>query len=323
VGLTAVFLIGGVWYLSRTITLADIQQALLLADGRYILLALAAFTLNGTLKAWRWRVLLSPNNEKRLSFTAVFWAIWLGQFVNTMLPFLRLGEIGRVYALNQQTGFGKTQAISTVLIEKSMEIVFLGLILLLLIPLAVLPQAAQQLGVAFTVTASFLLLTMGFVTYQTEKVIKLLQRFLTLLPTSIEQWFSGKLISGLKGLSALRHTHSLRSIFLASLLITLLDITVPYVLFIAFSLPLGIVAAILVNVAIAIVTTPPTTPGELGIFEAAVLFTLQQVGQSDTAVIFSYALVFHLCTLLPKIILGSIATIRTKWSWRFMQSQSK
>jgi len=35
-----------------------------------------------------------------------------------------------------------------------------------------------------------------------------------------------------------------------------------------------------------------------------------------TAVIFSYAVVFHFCTLLPKIALGSLAAAQTKWSWQ-------
>ena len=43
VGLTAVLLIGGVWYLSRTLNFSDVQQAIAAADGRFIGLAFLVF----------------------------------------------------------------------------------------------------------------------------------------------------------------------------------------------------------------------------------------------------------------------------------------
>jgi uncharacterized protein (TIRG00374 family) len=321
--ITLALLGGGIWYLSHTIDFSDIKTALLAADGRFILLGLLIFILNGSIKAWRWQVLLAPDKEEPVSYTAVFWAIWLGQFVNTILPFLRLGEIGRAYAINQQTSYSKAQAVSTMLIEKSLELFLLGLILLLLIPLSVLPPNFDQLGIVLAFTATILLLGMGLLVYKTNQIVTQLQRLFRHLPAKIELWLHHSLISGLKGLSALRMGTSISAMVLLSLLITLLDILIPYVLFFAFALPLSFSTAILINIAIALVTTPPTAPGELGIFEAAVFFVLAQVGQAEvlgTAVIFSYALVFHLCTLLPKIIFGSLAAMQTKWSWQHLNT---
>jgi uncharacterized protein (TIRG00374 family) len=317
--ITAVLLIGGSWYLSRTIDYSDIQQAVAGADGRFIGLALLIFILNGSVKAWRWRILLAPNAEKTVPYTAVFWAIWLGQFVNTVLPFLRLGEIGRAYAIHQQIGFSKTQAVSTMLIEKSLELILLGLTVLLLLPFVVLPPNAERLGIFLAITATTFLLGMAMITTQTKRVITLLNRALAPFPNAVQGWVNQRLILGLNGLMALRSGRSLPAIGLTSIVITSLDIALPYTLFFAFALPYGLSVAILINVAVALVTTPPTAPGELGIFEAAVLFVLAQVGQAegvDTAVIFSYALLFHLCTLLPKIAFGTLAAVQTKWSWR-------
>lgn len=324
-GLTAVLLIGGIWYLSRTIHFADIGNALLAADGRFIFLALLIFILNGSVKALRWRVLLAPDEEKSVPYTAVFWSIWLGQFVNVILPFLRVGEISRAYAINQQIGTSKIQAVSTIVIEKSLELIFLGLTVLLLIPFAALPPNTEQLGILLAITATLFLLGMGIVTAQTERVIQLLRRILTPFPTVVMKWFDQHLISGLNGLTALRSGRSLWSVGFLSILIISLDIALPYVLFFAFALPLSFSVAVLINVAVALVTTPPTAPGELGIFEAAVFFVLAQVGQTEalgTAVIVSYAVVFHLCTLLPKIALGSLAAMQTKWSWQRLSTPS-
>ncbi len=323
--ITAVLLVGGLWYLSRHIDFGDIWQALRAADGRFIIAALLIFILNGSLKAWRWRVLLAPDEEVRLPYAAVFWAIWLGQFVNTVLPFMRLGEIGRAYAINQQINYSKVQAISTMLIEKSLELILLGLTVLMLIPFAVLPPNAERLGVFLAIATTLFLVGMGIVTSQSNRVTWLLKYLLAPFPTRVKLWFDRHLLSGLNGLAALRSRRSLLAVGLSSMLITTLDIALPYTLFFAFSLPLNFSVAVLINVAVALVTTPPTAPGELGIFEAAVFFVLSQVDQAevlDTAVIISYALIFHLCTLLPKVLFGGLAAVQTNWTWRQLNAST-
>lgn len=321
-GLTAVLLIGGVWYLSQTITLAELQAALAAANGWLILLGLLIFVGNGSLKAWRWQSLLAPKDTGEMPYTAVFWAIWLGQFINSVLPFLRLGEIGRAYAINHLTGYSKTQAVSTMLIEKSVEVIFLGFTVILLIPFAALPPSAAQLGLVLALVAIMILVGLALITYKTDWLIRALQNVLRFFPEKLAHWLNRRVVSGLKGLAALQHGRSLRATLITSVAIICLDIALPYTLILAFALPLGLWVAVLLNVAVALVTTPPTAPGELGIFEAAVLFVMAQVGQADTAVLFSYALVFHLCTLLPKLILGSVAALQTKWSWRGLQTAS-
>ena len=205
------------------------------------------------------------------------------------------------------------------LIEKSLELILLGLTVLLLLPFAVLPPNTEQLGLLLAIVAALFLLVMGLVTSQTARVIRLLQRLLAPFPEKIQGWVNRHLISGLAGLVALRNRRSVQAIGLSSLLITSLDIALPYTLFFAFTLPLNLGVAVLINVAVGLVTTPPTAPGELGIFEAAVLFVLAQLGQTEalgTAVIVSYAIVFHLCTLLPKLVLGGLAAVQTNWSWQ-------
>ncbi len=324
-GLTAVLLIGGVWYLAKTVDFADIGAALQAANGRFIFLGFLIFITNGSLKAWRWRVLLSPEQPDKLRYTAVFWAIWLGQLVNSVLPFLRLGEVGRAYAINQQIGISKTQAVSSMLIEKSVELILLGLTVLLLIPFAVLPPNTEQVGLILAIVAAVFLLGMGLVTTQTERVIRILQRVTSKLPEKGQHWINRRLILGLDGLAALRHRRSLAAIALSSVGIVCLDIALPYTLFFVFDLPFSLAIAVLINVAVALVTTPPTAPGELGIFEAAVFFVLAQVGQNEvvgTAVIISYAVIFHLCTLLPKLALGGLAAVQTNWSWRQVEAQN-
>jgi uncharacterized protein (TIRG00374 family) len=309
-------LTGGIWYLSRTIDFADIGQALLAADGRFILLALLIFILNGGLKAWRWRVLLAPDAEEHIPYAAVFWAIWLGQFVNVILPFLRLGEISRAYAINHQAGFSKVRALSTIIIEKSVELIMLGLLVLVLLPILALPENMQSTGLTFLLIAGVVVAGLGVVAYQTSWVIAQLQRLFQLLPQTIEARLSQLLIGGLEGLASLRSRSAVGRLLISSVLLVLLGLLTPFLLFQAFQIPLGLAEAAVVDSALSLTTSAPSTPGQLGIFEGTVVLVLYQFGQTNQALTVSYAVAFHLVVLLPKILLGGLAASRTNWRWQ-------
>lgn len=315
-GLTAVLLIGGLWYLSRTIDFADVQRAIASANGWYILLALAVFVLNGSLKAWRWRVLLVPDREKNVPFAAVFWAIWLGQFVNNVVPFLRLGEISRAYAIHQQTGLGKVRSLSTIVVEKSLELIMLGLLLLVLLPIFALPDAWQSSSQSLLLIAAVSLIGLTFIAYKTSFVIAQLRRLFGLLPRGLEERLDRLLISGLEGLASLRSGTAVLRLLGSSVLLMILSLLTPFLLFQAFSLPLGIAEAAVVDSALSLTTSAPSTPAQLGIYEGTVVVVLSQFGQIDQAVAFSFAVVYHLLVLLPKFVLGGLAAQRTNWRWQ-------
>ena len=315
-GLTAVLLIIGVWALSRTISFADVQQALATANLWLILLAVIIFILNGVVKAWRWRVLLTPDDEENIPFTAVFWAIWLGQFVNIIMPFLRLGEISRAYAINKQTGFGKVRALSTIVIEKSLELIMLGFLIVVLLSLLVLPDTLKSSSQTLMLIAGVLLVGLSVVAYQTSWVIAQLQKLLHLFPEFIEKRLTSLLIGGLEGLSALRSRSAILRLLGSSVLLVILSLLTPFFLFKAFLIPLGLAEAAVVDSALSLTTSAPSTPAQLGVFEGTVVLVLHQFGVINQAVAVSFAVVYHLVVLLPKFVLGGLAASRTQWRWQ-------
>jgi glycosyltransferase 2 family protein len=133
-----VLLIWGVWYVVNEITLAELRHALALADPRYMVLALLVFLATLATKAARWQRQFTPR-ARRPGFAPSFWAMMLGQFMNTAVSFLRLGEIARVFALHQQTGISKLEGLGTLVLEKSLDLIMLVLTLVVLIPLSSCP----------------------------------------------------------------------------------------------------------------------------------------------------------------------------------------
>jgi uncharacterized protein (TIRG00374 family) len=317
--LSAALILLGLWLLNRTVGLNTIWDAMQQADGRYILLALGIMTLNGAIKAWRWGLLLVPQG-KRPSLPHLFWAIWLGQYVNMVIPFLRLGELGRVYALNQQEPIGKARSLGTVVVEKTLDMLLLILTLALLIPFIILPEIITQSGLILALITAAAIGVLYLLAYRTEWFVRLLHALHSklgrFLPGRIRHRLLPILIDGLEGVASLRNHRTTALLVFSSALSALTGIITPYILFLAFAMPYSLAQAALIDSALSITTTPPSTPGQLGVFEATVVFFLDLFGQTEPSVNISYALVFHMVVLLPKIVLGSIAAARTDWKWQ-------
>ncbi len=313
-GIAFLLIAGGIWFLNRTVGLDKIGEAMRLADGRFILLALLIITLNGAVKAWRWGLLLTPNNEK-VPYTSLFWSTWLGQYVNMAVPFLRLGEVARAYAIDQQTDIGKVRALSTMVVEKTLELIMLALLLAIVVPLVVLPEAFGNWWM-LGILAGIILLGLYLLAYQTDFVIRIIERLGRWLPGRLRDKFMPLVLSGLEGIAALRDKRTVLLLLGSSILIIFLSILAPFILFQAMNIPLGLPEAAVVDSALSIVTTPPSTPGQLGVFEGTTVFTLNQFGLKSGALIVSFAIVYHLVVLIPKIIFGGLATSRTHWKWQ-------
>jgi glycosyltransferase 2 family protein len=76
-----------------------------------------------------WRTLL----RGRASYANVFWTICEGYLLNNFLPF-RLGEVGRAFLLGRKTGLGFMDVLSTIVIERVVDLAISAAILLGTVP---------------------------------------------------------------------------------------------------------------------------------------------------------------------------------------------
>ena len=304
----------GIWYLSDKVSLEDIIQAILLAKPGYILLGTGIMLVTVMVKAWRWQLMFRrPDDSPR--YAPIFWSLMLGQYVNLIVPFFRLGEIARIYALNRQTEIPMTRSLGTLVLEKVLDGIMLALTIAILLPLVLLPEFVGEPGwILWTVPIAALLI-LYLLAYQTELITRFFQAMAEKFPTRIARRLLKWSLSGLEGLASLRNTRLSLLLVGSSAFIAFLALLLPYVLFIAFDLPFGLIEAAVIHVVVTIVTTPPSTPGKIGVFNGAVALVLLSYGMADEAVIISYSIVFHLVVIVPQIVLGSIAASRTDWRW--------
>jgi uncharacterized protein (TIRG00374 family) len=315
--LTILLLIAGIYYLLEKVSLIDIGQAFSQVKPFFLGLSIITILLTFLLKAWRWQFLLS-SETKALPFAALFWAMMLGFYVNNVLPFVRLGEIARVYALNYQTGASKIQSLSTLIVEKVLEAVFLGLTVIVLLPFLILPEIIQQSHPIFWLSGvgAAILLILYLLAYQADRVLGQIKRITDFLPFALGNRLNQLATSGLRGLSALREHRLTLSILGSSLLIAVTSVLTPYFLFPAFGIQLGLAEAATIHVGISLALVPPSTPAKIGVFDGVVAFLLVWFGLKNEALIAAYTILFHLVVILPQIIFGSVTASRTKWRWQ-------
>lgn len=299
----------GLWYVTRNVALADLQAALGASRPLYILLALLVFLATTLAKSWRWQMLYQPQ-DRVPPFRHLFWAVNVGQLINTAVPFLRLGELARVYDLGHHTGESKVKALGTLVVEKTLELISLAFLLFALLPFFVLPELVASSGLSGAIVAVAILLALFAIARRPELVRRLALAVLRFFPERWQERLLPWIGSGLAGFSALRSGRASLALTGSTLLITLLAVLTPYVLFAALGFPLGLRHAAAIHIALTVGALPPSTPARIGIFEGIVTFMLATFAVGDNATRLAYALVFHLVVVLPQLVLGGIGLLR-------------
>ncbi len=132
----ASFLLAGVLlYLAlRGIDLREVLGALRRADYTWLLPLVAVALLSHLIRAWRWRILIRALPEVKArerelpSIGAAFASLIIGYMVNYAAP--RLGEVARAANLTARTRIAFSSVFGTVVVDRILDVVVLGLGLL-------------------------------------------------------------------------------------------------------------------------------------------------------------------------------------------------
>jgi uncharacterized protein (TIRG00374 family) len=111
------------------------------------------------LKGWRWQLLFLP--EYRLPYSPVFTSMCAGYLASNVLPG-RAGELVRVVLLVSEEQVSAARTVSTIVVERLLDILTLLAILVLMLPFVKLPpdmtHSAQALGILALVAAGVMVL---------------------------------------------------------------------------------------------------------------------------------------------------------------------
>ncbi len=254
--------------------------------------------------AVRWKAIVA--GVRRISIISAVEGLLIGMLSNVVMPF-KLGEGAKAWLMSRREGLPLATVMSTVLLDRAIDISTLLLFIAIASIAAPLPLTAQKvrsLGIValFALALAFIIAGRWIRGRQPADALT-----------------SGVLSRLLDGFTILGHQHRLTRILGIALLAWLLRAGVIWCAMRAFHLTLPIAAAASVLVAVNVGIAAVAAPGNFGVFElsaAAGLALWDVPGRTALA----FAIVLHAVELVPTVALGLLvqaitgASVRTPTS---------
>ncbi len=294
------------WFINPRAIWTEITQA----NYIYLLPFLPCLLLFLIFRAFRWCLLL----KHQPSLSDAFHIQNIGYMLNMLLPF-RLGEVGRVLLISQNQKITVLQSGSTLVTERLFDLLFF----VILFPFAIanLPNTPSSLQLAAQISGVIAivgLLILIIAANQRPLVNKIYDQT---IGRFTQAPLPKKLLNDLfDGLYALTNWRDAIRLILWSIIIWLPVLLSYGLLLQAVDLSIPPFSVALVVCCAAFGVAAPSSPGQVGVFHAAVTFALVTIlGQSDTAAV-SFAFIYHTIQYLFFIIMGFIALNLKNTTWR-------
>ena len=288
------------WFLVRTINWNDFLVTLSTLPLSSLALAVAIYLISMVVRAFGWRALL----QNKVPPLRAILALNEGYFINNILP-LRLGELGRSLLLGRHTRLGMFQVLSTVVVERSYDMVFASALLL-----SVLPQVFKMDWARPIATLLLVVILCGLValylaaryrTWVEERIARWAARW-----PFLNRWVIPPLHSLLEGFAVLTHPGYFALSFSLLGLTWFLAIIRDWVVLSALSPGIPFWWAILSVSASNLGGALPSAAASLGVFEAAAVAALSLVGMTHEDAL-AYALIVHVTHLIFSSLIGGYA----------------
>jgi uncharacterized protein (TIRG00374 family) len=248
------------------------------------------------LRAWRWYYLYPPGTRPSHLFNATM----IGYMANNLLP-LRAGELVRIYVASRR-GQRFWTTVATLVVERVLDALAVGLTvaaLLLVVPFPRELRWSAFLFMAFDLIAMVVLTVIATAPGACAGVIRALfsrwrwgeRRLLDILATMSE---------GLRGIRAGRH---LGPVLLSSVGIWLVLALAVWAAFQSARLALPLTAAWTVLAFLGLGVSLPSSPGFVGVVQAATVLALNLFGvpRSDAL---SVSILLHAAQFIPVTLIG-------------------
>ncbi len=286
----------------KDIDFGQVWVALKRANYMFVALGILTIVLTLLAKTLRWRFLFYPRQDQ-VRYSRLFSAFVIGHMVNIFAP-ARLGEVARVYLIGESEHISKASALTTVVVEKLIDMVMLLFWLVVLLPIVYLPSWLPRPGAVFIVAIGLMLVVILALAYRGERLLMLFGRFLEILPELARQRIVRQMHLALDGLEALRHRWPSLQIWVWSLFIWCLSASTNYIVFAALGLRLPLSAAFFLLISLQAGVAVPSSPGKVGIFHYICILALS-VFAVDKNVALSYGVILYFVVFLPPSLLGA------------------
>jgi uncharacterized protein (TIRG00374 family) len=294
--------VAGIVFAVRGVALRDTADALAGANLWWLVPAFAVFVVGVALRGLRWWALFHA--DQRPPLREVTRALLVGYFFNNILP-LRAGEAARVISLHGRTNTSRAETVGTVVAERVFDLLALLAILFATYPW--LPELSWIRAAAIFAAAVIVgvaVLVFVLVRWEDRAIHWLLSPLRRIRRDGFAERVEDAAVNATRGMVAIRDPRvALGAIALTVASWVVLGVSF-WILMFAFSLDLPLAAGLLVIFTINVGLVLPSSPGAIGVFEAATVIALEAFGVRQAEAL-SYALVLHLLNLVPFLVVGA------------------
>lgn len=293
---------GALWFALRGVDLREVARALGAARPAPVVAAVILTAAIQVVRAERWRGLFGdgPRPGRR----DAFWIVSFAYLVSTLLP-LRAGDPARAWLAWRRAGAGMAEALATVVAERILD---LGAILALMAFATPGPLAAllgDRLGPGPWASAAVLragiagALALGY--GAAVAVAAHADATRRALGPSLAGRVAARFVNGFAPLARPRVAAAAA---LWSLTLWLLGAASYWLVMRALGIEVPVTVAVVTLGVTAVFAVVPSSPGYVGVFEAAVRVALEGMTDLGPATIASYAVLLHGMTLATLLALG-------------------
>jgi len=263
----------------------------------WLLAGLVLLAIAYVLKWYRWHYLVKYiHPEIRPNQTVGPFFIGVG--VNNIAP-TKLGEIARLIVLHIRSKVSKSAILSTIVVERVFDGLFLALIFLLGARFFQTPAWVTTL----LNVSTLIFVGLGAVLYLAAFSHGFIARFFQRSKSSRLARWMGPVCQGIEALQILRRRKAVVRLSLLSVAVWVLEGGMYFVFLKAFGIHLPFFAAIVIMGVLNFGILVLTSPGSMGTFEFLIIKSLGlfSVGQNDA---FAYAFVTHFFLYIPFIVIA-------------------
>jgi uncharacterized protein (TIRG00374 family) len=286
-----------------------------LSNSRFELWAVTALSLIIFMlfRAIRWQFMLNYNLSKEgsVSYSIVFHIQNIGYMLTNILPF-RLGDLARAVLIGNVPPLTISRGFSTMVAERVFDLLFF--VILFPFALSTVSNIPPELRSVIRVTGG-LAIVAAIILVLAANQRELAQRIVGNILGKVsylnpEPWLR-RLDDLLLGLGVLTRFRDGLKLVILSILVWLPIIVGYYVGMQAVNLDPTWMEAILVVCIAAFSVTAPSSPGQIGVFEASVTFAISGILSMPSAAAASFALLYHAVNYIVIGALGVLGIIKT------------
>ena len=273
-----------IYYSLKDFKIEIFISSILNANLVFIFLSMALLVFTIQIRAIRWKFILNKNIE----LNSLYVAQLIGYMGNNILP-LRFGEFLKSYYIEKKSQVPKFEVFGSVILERFLDFSAIGFLIILLGQttwISKIDFLYKNVILGVLVLSILLIL----IAYYINK--DLINKFLKNVPNFIKEIFNG--FSNI-------NSGNVIILFFSTLFIWINYIVVVYLVQYSFELGLSISQCVLLLLISTAMLSIPALPGNIGTFEASVVYTLTMYGITDD---FGFGFILHSVSFIPYTLLG-------------------